>query len=224
MTKVSERDIAEAIKMVENGEKVTKVARDYGIYASTLSRRLKGARPHRNAHDNSQTLSKLQEQELEDWILYEERCGRAPSKRIVRDVASQIATGIEPSDHSTYIGKNWVNKFVQRHPHLATKLGRVIDADRIDGINSKAVYGFYILVDRVLKKYFIEPEDIHNMDETGVQEGEAEEGTVVGTSRLRRSRIQKSGASGWMTAIHSINALGLTTTTVYILRGITLQA
>jgi transposase-like protein len=53
MTKVNERDIVEAIKIVENGEKITKAARDYGIYASTLSRRLKGARFYRNTHDNN---------------------------------------------------------------------------------------------------------------------------------------------------------------------------
>lgn len=62
------------------------------------------------------------------------------------------------------------------------------------------------------------------MDETGVQEAEESEGTVVGTSRSRRARVSKNSAAGWMSVLHSISALGQKTTNTYILKGSTLQA
>jgi hypothetical protein len=162
MGKTKERDLQEAINLVENGEFQSRAARGFGVVASTISRRRKGSQPHSRAHEGDQILSNLQEQELTEWILHEERCGRAPAKKIVREFACEIASGLRPVDEAVKIGRNWVDKFLNRHHNLKTKVGRIVNTNRIDGINSKSIKHFYLYVDRTRTYYDIQPEDTYN--------------------------------------------------------------
>lgn len=115
MGKPNERDVAEAIDLVRNGEKPVRAARAFGIPKSTLSNRLHGAQPHSSAHNAAKNLSDYEEQELEEWILHEELCGRAASRAMVRSIAAEMMRGIASVEDATTPGVNWVTKFIRRH-------------------------------------------------------------------------------------------------------------
>lgn len=224
MPKLSERDMQEAISFVQNGVSRTKTAECFGISKATLSRRVKGTQPHSKSHEIDQKLSKLQEDEVEAWILHEELCGRAPTKSLVRDFAQEVAYGLDRDERQQPLGKNWVDRFTSRHPKIKTKIGRVVDADRVQGINKDSIQQFYYHLTRVRTGYNVQPEDMYNMDETGVQEGESRDETVLGTSATRRARVQKSAATGWVTILHYISALGGHGTMAFIFKGAEVQA
>jgi hypothetical protein len=64
MKKAKERDLREGISLVKNGEFQARAARGLGIVPSTLSRRLRGSKPHSFAYEVSQTLLNLQKEKL----------------------------------------------------------------------------------------------------------------------------------------------------------------
>ena len=100
----------EALKSLEIDEKpnYTKIAEQYGVSRSTLSRRHKGVQgTHAEKCRNQRLLNPTQESELISYI--DGLCSRGlpPSKEMIRNFASEIA-GREA-------GKSWVDRFIQRH-------------------------------------------------------------------------------------------------------------
>lgn len=69
------------------------------------------------------------------------------------------------------VGGKWLSRFPTRHPELHSKLGKNIDADRIRNINPVDLRAWFSLFRRVLTEYKVTPENVWNMDETGVALG-----------------------------------------------------
>jgi hypothetical protein len=216
-----EARITEAIRMVGEGVLTIEAAKGMRIVPSTLSRRLRETnptKPRHEAHQYRQRLSQEQEEFLEEWILHEELCGRAPTKACVRGFAECI---IEAGGDTTPLGTTWINRFLNRHNNLRTKVGRVISADRFDAMNYNNCKTFYRYYYRVIGHYDIPPRDRSNMDEAGVQEGEQGGGTVIGHSGSYRARIKKSVVTSWVTFIECIRATGGKLITTFIFSGLT---
>jgi transposase-like protein len=83
-----------AIEVLEPGEKLsyTKIAREYGVHRSTLSRRHRGQTASRTAIiAERQNLHPQQEQELLRYIERLTGRGLPPTQPMIRSFASQIA-------------------------------------------------------------------------------------------------------------------------------------
>ena len=93
----------------------------YRIPRTTLRGRLNGARSCRNAHDDEQRLSTVQEERLEHWILRQEALSYAPTHAQVRAIASGI---LKQQGDDKPLGKKWIEHFLKRHLAVKTKLGR----------------------------------------------------------------------------------------------------
>ena len=65
------------------------------------------------------------------------------------------------------IGKNWVYKFVQRHPELKSHYNRKYDYQRAKCEDPEVIQAWFRLVRNTIAKYSIQDEDIYNFDETG---------------------------------------------------------
>ena len=68
MPSYTEDALQAALHAVDAGEKVKRVARDYGIPMTTLRHRLAGRQPKTTAHAFQQKLSPVQESRLAEWI------------------------------------------------------------------------------------------------------------------------------------------------------------
>ena len=64
-----ENDVQNALADLRNGGALATAATHHGVPRTTLRNRLNGAQSCRDAHDDEQRLSTVQEEHLERWIL-----------------------------------------------------------------------------------------------------------------------------------------------------------
>jgi len=98
----------------------------------------------------------------------------------VRQIANLILTSNNPigeavlqddNEITDVLGKNWVPGFLSRNPRIATVRGNVIERARVDGATSEKLRIFFDLLHQQTKVKKIRPEDVYNMDETGLAMG-----------------------------------------------------
>jgi DDE superfamily endonuclease/Tc5 transposase DNA-binding domain len=216
-----EHCIEQAILAHRNGLSLPKAASKWGVPWETVRNRLHGAVTMATAKESFQRLSPSQEQYLVNWILHEESCGRAPSKAQARRFATKI---IHAGGDLTPLGKHWLNGFLSRHFAIRTKVGKPISAARATYTTKGAIVNFFNRLEHHITTKKIGPTHITNMDENGVQEGETEQGKVLGTRLTRRSWKKKSDATAWVTIVESITAIGNRLSPLVIFPGQSLQA
>ena len=136
MTTATEQSIQDALLAYSSGEypSIRAAATAYGVDRMTLARRLKGGNTRREARVSQQTLSPIQEDLLIKWITDLDIAGAPPSFAQVREFAGMVsnASGGPPT-----IGKNWITRFLQRHPTIKSKVGRKIEYLRAQNISTE---------------------------------------------------------------------------------------
>ena len=96
-----------------------------------------------------------------------EDLGQPVRQKYIRTLAFRVAFRRSVTDRpSKPPGKNWVLAFKQRHPELTAKRVRALDWNRYN-IYEKIEHWFAV-IGKELRKPDIEPENVWNMDETGV--------------------------------------------------------
>jgi Tc5 transposase DNA-binding domain len=133
------------------------IAKKHGVSHQTLQRRLNGGVSRQIARQQQQLLSPEQEQLLVSWILMLEAEGHAPTHDTVREMASQISRFLGGSNT---VGSKWLPRFFTRHPEIHSKLGKSIDALRIEHTNPIDLNAWFTLFRRVLTEYKVAAEDI----------------------------------------------------------------
>ena len=172
-----------------------------------LRRRIAGIASRALKPANSQILSKNEESLLSAWILDIDKRGPPLQIWVVRHLAQRLVSARIPS---ATIGKNWVNRYVNRHPGLISKYTQKYDYQRAKCENPELIKSWFMRVQETIQNYGILREDIYNMDETGFQMG------VTGTYRVicgletkkKDAKALQPGNREWVTAIVCINAAG----------------
>ena len=154
-----EQAFEQAIEDLENGvfDTIAAAARVYNLDRTTLSRRVKGTTNRSAAHTEQQILSPEQESLLAQWILQLEDTGHAVGHAQVKDMAVQI---LRFSGKSHTVGKNWVTRFLQRHPEIHTKTGKKIDVLRLNGTTSEILRAWFPFLQGVLTQFKIKTENM----------------------------------------------------------------
>jgi hypothetical protein len=65
-------------------------------------------------------------------------------------------------------GKNWAQGFVKRHPELKSRRVRTIDWNRHEKNIYDKITDWFEVIGKALQAPIILPENVYNMDETGV--------------------------------------------------------
>ncbi|KAJ0133954.1 Uncharacterized protein HZ326_22994 [Fusarium oxysporum f. sp. albedinis] len=165
--KYTEDDIAEAIlDVTDNGFSPPQAAHRQGVPQRTLIDRLHGRGAVKEQIHPHRRLSKRQEDRLAFWILRQESLGYAPSHSQIR--ACVIGLLRQQGEHLD-LGRNWVNKFINRRADLKTKMGRRQEAKRFDSFTPKAVHWYFDIRDG--QYGWIKPENTVNVDEGGIMTG-----------------------------------------------------
>jgi hypothetical protein len=98
----------------------------YKVPRRTLVDRRAGKRPRRDCEPNRKRLTKLEEEAVVLRILEESDRGIPSSKSDVREMADKLLR----ERGGDAVGKNWVDRFIQRTPELRTRWTRPYDRQR----------------------------------------------------------------------------------------------
>ncbi|KAM4058571.1 helix-turn-helix, psq domain-containing protein [Hirsutella rhossiliensis] len=129
------------IDVTKNGLSRYRAAQKYDIPQQSISDRLKG------------------QVALADQI--------QPRQLLIRSACVEAL--IKQLNNERTVGRNWVSKFINRHPDIKNKRGRRQEANRFNAFTPRAVHWFFDIRE---KEYgWIKPENTVNVDEGGIMSG-----------------------------------------------------
>ena len=124
----TEGDLQLAIQDINSQQLLSerRAAAIYKVPRRTLIDRRAGRRPRRDCEPNRKRLTKLEEEAVVLRILDESDRGISSSKADVRDMADKLLR----ERGGDAVGKNWVDRLIQRTPELRTRWTRPYDRQR----------------------------------------------------------------------------------------------
>jgi Tc5 transposase DNA-binding domain len=114
-------------------------ASSLGLSRATLGRRIKGGKSRREARESQQTLSKGEEDALEDWITQLTVTGHPVKRAFICAMANTLKGKRVDDPKGITIPLSWVTQFMKRHPRLKTIMARSIEAARIKDVTVTVV-------------------------------------------------------------------------------------
>lgn len=192
---VNEADIERAIKLVlEENESCRHAAEVCGIKHTTLFYRLNKIknRPNEDLQELTvgpmlkelsaqrygskftvnQVFSKEEELLLENYILKCSSMNYGLTYKMIRTLAYQYARHLgscpKKWDENKLAGIDWLKGYMKRHSNLSLRKPENTSLARTLGFNKQNVEEFQKNLSEVLDKYKFHPENILNLDETGV--------------------------------------------------------
>lgn len=159
----TEQDISAAIDEIRGGASVRKAATKWKIPVQTLHDRSTGkTKPSWKAHGAQQTLSPEAEEVLVVWLKLWADTARPVSISRVQRIARDLCGG--------KVGKNWVYRFLRRHPELKHGKPSGLDPKRAQAFNESIVKFHFEELMRALYPGF-KASNFYNVDEKGCQRG-----------------------------------------------------
>lgn len=121
------------------------------------------------------------------------------------------------------LGKRWIDRFIKRNPQVKTKPSDPLERARVRGSTREAFEQFFDLLERLVAKKQIKLQNIANIDEYGLQEGESHAGKVIRSSIISRTYVITSDTITWVSIIECGTVEGLRLTPYIIFIGASLQ-
>lgn len=179
---IDEIAIKNALADIQNKTKTpTSAARKYGLKRTTLISRLKKAQSSElhvspifsSKYTTHQIFSKDEERELVDYF---KKCSAQTygfSFSMARSFSFQYAKKNKVKVPRSWTikkeaGIDWVRGFLRRNPDISLRKPENISLARIRGFNQEAVPEFFDNLRRLYDKNSYKPQNIYNLDETGI--------------------------------------------------------
>lgn len=153
----------------------------YNVPQTTLERKVKEARQKELSSEAAAekrlgryktVFSEVQERELVEHILFlEERLfgiTLSDLRTLAFDLAEMNCIPHGFSMEKKMAGKEWLYGFLKRHPTLSLRGPESTSMARAKGFNRVAVNKFFDLLKSMLTKHKFSPNEIYNVDETGI--------------------------------------------------------
>ena len=177
---VSEDRLQEALAAYHDRDdpKIAAIAREFGVDYQRLKRRVHGGGCRSARQGPNKCLDMPQEQALISWIDLLYRANLPPTPGDVERTANEI---LERSGSTRRVGKNWVYRFLKRHPNnYVPRLQKTMEAERMDAERLPFVLNYFHQLDVKMRHYKIGPKSIYNIDETGFQLGQGKTQRAIG--------------------------------------------
>lgn len=142
---------------------------------------------------------------MADWVIAQEEGCQPVTKLGVGAFVTVIAS---LNGEGQGLGKNWVDRFLSRHPRIKMKPSRLIEAARKTLVTEEGLREYYSGLDVKIKEKLAGTDRIFNIDETGIKEGEAHGGRVAGTALATVAESVQSDATAWISILEAIGADG----------------
>jgi hypothetical protein len=223
MPVVDEEAIQDAIKAYNRDEypSIRQTAAAYGVDRKTLTRRLRGGNTRQQGKETQRLLSSAQEDLLVRWIIDLDVAGAAPNFSQIREFAGLISAS---SGGPTTIGENWIQRFLDRHDEIKSKVGRKIDYLRTTNTSPAALQTFFQLFSDVVRRHQILSMNIWNFDEVGNAIGLCSNQRVIGKADTKRSYTKTPENREWVTVVEACSATGAIIDPLVLFKGKELQS
>jgi len=206
---------------------IRRVAKDFNVLRQTLKGRLNGRIAHNQAHESLMHLTINEEKELVHWITTLTQRGYAPRYSTVRELAEIIRNrrvhGVNDDNvqlvNYDAFGKDWVPRFMSRHPQLVSARRKLIEAARVKDVSVERLTNWFENLQSIINEYRIEPGNLYNMDESGFAIGDIEASQRIINATIRQAFQVKPGRQEWVTAIECVCADGTSLPPLIIFKG-----
>lgn len=210
---------------VKRGSSLRQAAVKYGVnYISLL--RYKRKRDIANENDNeleqnvsmgyvahNKVFNDDQERQLAKYLM---RCADiyfGLSTREVRKFAYELAVKYNLRAPSTWLenkmaGEEWFRSFIKRNPELSVRAAQATSLSRATSFNRTNVNAFYDNLQIVMDRDHFEPQDIYNVDETGVTTVQKPDRVVARRGTRQVGALTSAERGTLVTLAFAANALG----------------
>jgi len=213
MPKAKKRDttgrearINAAIRALKEGrqESMGAAAEPFDILKSTLYYRYMGERTSRHlAQVDNQLISDLEEKAIVAWCKEQDNRGFPPRLDMVKSMALFLYEK-RTGDKRKSLGKNWITRFLNRHPDMATKFNTKLDRQRAHASCPWLLRDYFSKLVRIIHQHNLKVFQIFNMDEKGFLIGIAARGKVLCHRRQRNPRVTHEGTREMVTVVEMI--------------------
>ena len=184
---------------------IRQAARAHNINKSTVAHRLQGRVPRAQSYSSQRRLTPAQETLLVHWLEDLQRQILPSNHTTTRQIVSYM---LQENGDKKPLGRNWVTKFLKRHPQLSIAPGRAVNIARLIALDSGIIKLFFTKISDLRTQYQVELEDLYNMDEKGFQMGQTGSEPVIMNKAIGPPIIPSTGTSKWVTIIECISAAG----------------
>ena len=183
---------------------IAAAARCHSVIYTTLHNRFHGhTKPSKEAHAHQQCISPEEETVLIEWLKHLGSTGHPVCKRTIKQRVESMGKK-KP-------GRNWVYRFLGRHPEIVLSKPSGLDPKRAQAFNRPSVQKYFDKLKEIIESDGIPVENIYNMDEKGCQRGGGKKGTCRKCffARLARAKYKYRSANlELVTIIECISADG----------------
>ena len=203
-----EARIKKAIHAVKVGDfpSLRRTAEAYDIPLTTLRRRLGGGVSCALAHESQQLLTVAEEKAVVRWIYRLEEFGFPPRTQHVKEAVSLL----KESTWTEGVGKNWITRFLNRHPDLVSKFSSQFDKKRLKMSNPEVVNSHFSKVRKLQHQYNLKDSNTYNVDEKGFRLGISDRAKVICKRREREmtGKLATDGNRELITVIECVSGSG----------------
>lgn len=213
---------AKALEAAVNAVKIDNISRHsaaegYGVARRTLGRHLQKyeneAFKYKQNNDVHKVFSVDQESMLEQYLVLSSKMLYGLSRNETQKLAFNFAKANNlqypsPWDKNEKAGKSWYYSFMSRHPGISLRKPQATSLSRATSFNRHNVSSFFVKYKNLLEKYQFSPENIYNVDESGITTVHNPT-KVIAVKGVKQVGGMTSGERGVnTTVIACINAVG----------------
>jgi len=107
------------------------------------------------------------------------------------------------------LGKNWITRFLDRHPQLAGKFSTQIDWQRVFANNPIILRDYFNKLQKLLRTHCFLSGNSWNMDEKGFILGFSSRAKVICRATQRNPHMAQNGSREMLTVLESVSAVGM---------------
>lgn len=212
------------------------MAREFDVPYHRLRGRIADRGPLLNHQTYPKALDEVQEKAVTLWIWWIDALGISPTPGMVvqcaneilaqsaktppktpSNLASNLASDL-PSNPPRIVSKNWVYRFIDRLPEdLYITTQKPIEKARFDAEDVAKITHWFDLLEKEIQKQQIGPQNIYNIDDSGIQIGQNSSQRVVTQHPQRRLRSSDTRQS--ITIIEGVAAEGFVIAPWFIFNG-----
>lgn len=210
----SESDMQQAMQACskDNPSRISiKLAADlFDVPEGTLGHRNRGTRPRKEAHEDQQILTAIQEQTLARYCEAKGWRGEGVGLAEIRVLATELS-GIEP-------GENWPYAFFKRHNTLKRRWAMPGESKRANALNRTNTKSFFDMLAEA--KEGVDPDCIWNCDKKGIVlgGGSVRRRVIVGSDQ-KDPKITSDENRKMVTVLECVSATGAVISPLVIHQG-----
>jgi hypothetical protein len=185
------------------------IGRSFNVAYTTLDGRIKGgAVSKKEANIAKQRLTPGEEQAIRRHVLQLEAWNWPPLPRQLLNMANELLRAKGVDTEKEPIGKNWLYRFYERHPDIASRYASPIDHNRTAAADEAQIRRHFKLFKKTKEKFNIHDDDVYNMDEKGCAMGVIGKLKVVVSRSTKNVHLTQPGDREWASLIECISSDG----------------